>query len=122
MDPEVAKLLQSVYSCPDDIDLFTAIITENRSNGTLVGPLGQKIISDMFKRLRDGDRFFFERDDPVVRFTKEQLAEIKKITLSSLICETTSTSTMQDNAFLFGVPKKPCNEFPKLNFNLWKSS
>ncbi|KAH3715845.1 hypothetical protein DPMN_058559 [Dreissena polymorpha] len=108
--------------CPDDIDLFTAIVTERRSNGAIVGPLGQCIIADMFKRFRDGDRFFFERNDPLIGFTEAQLNAIKKISMSSLICITTRTSTMQDNAFLFNTSKKPCSEFPVLDFGLWKQT
>lgn len=41
------------------------------------------IIGDQFKRTRDGDRFYFE--NPGI-FTAPQLSEIKKITLSRVLC------------------------------------
>ena len=58
------------HRCTDDIDLFTGVLTEKRSSGSLLGPLGQCLIATQFKRFRDGDRFFFERNAPDIGFNK----------------------------------------------------
>ncbi|WAQ94528.1 PLSP-like protein, partial [Mya arenaria] len=63
-DENTVKLLEDVYDCPGDIDLFTGIITERRGSEGLLGPLGTCMIGEQYKRFRDGDRFFFERNDP----------------------------------------------------------
>ncbi|XP_052794045.1 myeloperoxidase-like [Mya arenaria] len=64
-DRSMARRLSEVYRCTDDIDLFTGLVTERRSRKSLLGPLAQCLIGSQFKRLKDGDRFFYERGDPV---------------------------------------------------------
>lgn len=59
-----------VFSCTDDIDLYAGGLSERRTNGAIVGPVFQCILGEQFKRIRDGDRFWFERDDPRIGFTK----------------------------------------------------
>ncbi|WAQ94375.1 PLSP-like protein, partial [Mya arenaria] len=68
-DRSMARRLSEVYRCTDDIDLFTGLVTERRSRKSLLGPLAQCLIGSQFKRLKDGDRFFYERGDPVIGFT-----------------------------------------------------
>ena len=56
-------------SHPGDIDLLTGILTEKRSGGSVLGPLGQSLIALQFQRFKQGDRFFFERPDDNTGFT-----------------------------------------------------
>ncbi|KAH3707333.1 chorion peroxidase-like [Dreissena polymorpha] len=121
MDPDTAMHLKKIYSCPDDIDIWTAIISERRYDDAWVGPVGQCIIAKLFKRFRDGDRFFFERPDPIVGFTPPQLHAIKKITLSALVCATTDMLEIQENIFRTDQMKKPCALYPKVDLDLWKT-
>ncbi|KAK3096566.1 hypothetical protein FSP39_001352 [Pinctada imbricata] len=56
-----------------DIDLFTGAMTERRLPGALVGPTFACIIGQQFSNYKRGDRFFYERDDPVMAFTPGKL-------------------------------------------------
>lgn len=46
------------------------MLSERPMKGAILGPTAACIHAIQFKRLRDGDRFFFERYDPVVGFTR----------------------------------------------------
>lgn len=81
--------LASVYNHPDDVDLWVGGLIESARGDALVGPTFSAIIADQFSRFRQGDRYFYEHSPEINpgAFTPEQLAEIKKITLSRLICD-----------------------------------
>lgn len=87
------------------MDLFTAGLAERRLNGALVGPTFACIIGRQFTAIRRGDRFWYENDDPVSRFTPDQLAEIKKVTLSGVICGVADNIT-QAQPQIFLMPDK----------------
>ncbi|KAL4224794.1 hypothetical protein ACF0H5_015490 [Mactra antiquata] len=131
-DKQTADLLQQVYACPDDIDLFTGFISEKRSPGSLLGPTGQCIIASEFQRVRNGDRFFYERQDsanPSTGFTEAQLNSIKKSKLAALVCRNTNTTQIQPDVFTVpyrftqtltrNVPKN-CSSWEDIDFKLWK--
>ena len=40
------------------------LVAEDHVRGASVGPLFQRILADQFSRLRDGDRFWYERSLP----------------------------------------------------------
>lgn len=77
----------------DDIDLFPGGMSETSLHGGSVGPTFGCILADQFSRLRRCDRFWFEGNDPFVRFTLAQLAEIRKMTLSKVVCENSDAIT-----------------------------
>lgn len=68
--------------------------------GGLVGPTFACIIGIQFRQSRKCDRFWYETDDPNLRFTEAQLNEIRKTTLSKIVCENMdSPGDMQRAAF-----------------------
>ncbi|KAE8742682.1 hypothetical protein FOCC_FOCC011714, partial [Frankliniella occidentalis] len=81
---EVIARLQRMYPTVDDIDLFPGGLSERPLQGGLVGPTFACIIGIQFRQIRKCDRFWYENDDPVSRFTEAQLAEIRKATLIDL--------------------------------------
>ena len=42
------------------------------------------IIAKQFKRVRDGDRFWYESDK---HFTQEQIKQIKKVKMANILCD-----------------------------------
>lgn len=57
---------------------------EKLVNGTLVGPTFLCILRHQFHRIRIGDRFFYENAEN--GFTEEQLNEIRKSSVSLVMC------------------------------------
>lgn len=54
--------------------------------GAQLGPTLRCIIGLTFERLKRGDRFFYRHDE--AGFTKEQIAEIDRYSLASVLCDT----------------------------------
>lgn len=75
-----------VISHVDDIDLFTGGIAESSLHGALVGPTFGCLLGMQFQALKQCDRFWYETNNEFVRFSLEQLAEIRKTRLSKVIC------------------------------------
>ncbi|RWS06651.1 Peroxidasin-like protein, partial [Dinothrombium tinctorium] len=82
----VLKRLKKLYKNVHDIDLFTGGLAEQPLSGAIVGPTFACLLGRQFRLLRQGDRFWYENDMPPSSFTKEQLNEIRKSSLASIIC------------------------------------
>ncbi|XP_030764451.1 uncharacterized protein LOC115888752 [Sitophilus oryzae] len=124
---EIIERFKSIYPTVDDIDLFPGGMSERPLKGGIVGPTFGCIIAIQFRQLRKCDRFWYENEDPTVRFTEQQLAEIRKITLAKVLCENTDThSDMQRSVFdlpsNFLNPRVPCNSLPTIDFNAWRET
>ena len=52
-----------------DIDLFTGAVYETPVDGGVVGPTFAYLLGEQFRRLRVGDRFFYETSDSQLSFT-----------------------------------------------------
>ena len=70
------RKLEKLYGSVDNIDLFVGGILEDPLPGTRIGPTFLCLIVLQFKRLRDGDRFWYE--NPGV-FSPTQLTQIKQV-------------------------------------------
>lgn len=100
----------------DKLDIWPGGIMETTSEGP--GELFRAIILDQFIRLRDADRFWFERDNG--RFTKEEIAYIHSITFKDVFVAIAEygnytydgnlRDAIQDNPFLH--EGDPCAETP----------
>lgn len=97
-DPAIAAALQSVYGSVDNVDLWVGGLAENHVRGGSVGPTFQRILVDQFTRLRDGDRFWYERD-----LSGRDLAMVRSTSLADVISANASISNLQDNVFVFDV-------------------
>lgn len=87
--------LQSVYDNTDQIDLWVGALCEKDLPDSMVGETYQRILVDQFVRLRDGDRFYYEKALPqeIVEMVNEQ-------TLSKIIKRNTNIGDeLPDNVF-----------------------
>ncbi|KAG6445361.1 hypothetical protein O3G_MSEX003849 [Manduca sexta] len=124
---EVIARFKRIYATVDDIDLFPGGMSERPLQGGLVGPTFACIIAIQFRQLRKCDRFWYENDNPAARFTEQQLAEIRKSTLSKMLCENFDIpGDIQRASFdlpsNFLNPRVPCASLPKLDLSAWRES
>jgi peroxidase len=107
------------YGSVDTVDLFIGGLAEDPLPGGIVGAVFSCIFANTFTALRDGDRFYYENQDPESRlFTPEQIAEIEKASLSRVICDNTGVTDIQENAFLIDT-RVPCDQLPSMDLSLW---
>ncbi|MEO0974103.1 MAG: peroxidase family protein [Pseudomonadota bacterium] len=93
--PEVVARLASVYDDVDDIDLWVGGLAEDPVADGQVGELFRSILVDQFRRLRDGDRFWYERS-----LTASELRVIESLRLSDIIRLNTEVGEeLQDDVF-----------------------
>ena len=95
---DVGKL-KKVYKDVDDIDLFVGGMLEKSEGDALVGPVFKCIIGDQFIRLKEGDRFWYENDDPQTRFTRDQLLSIKQTSMARIVCDNSDMTEIQPVVF-----------------------
>ena len=81
-DETIRQKLKKLYLHPDNIDLFVGGMVENTIEGTRLGPVFMCLLTLQFKRVRDGDRFWYE--NPGI-FKPTQLTQLRQVfTLFSL--------------------------------------
>ncbi|XP_028417594.1 eosinophil peroxidase-like [Dendronephthya gigantea] len=114
--------LRRLYGSPKNADLFVAGLGEAPANGGIVGATFGCIIREQFRRLRDGDRFFYKKSGV---FTPWQLREINKATMSRIMCDNLKNIvSVQRNAFFAGnrnVRRVECAGIPRMNLRAWRS-
>ncbi|XP_052817904.1 peroxidase-like [Mya arenaria] len=127
-DVDTADSIRSVYEHPDDIDLFTGAIKERHLAKAQVGPLFACLLGTQFKRLKYGDRFYFENPSPAggpdTGFSLEQLKSIRKLRLSKVLCQTMNTPRIQPDVFKPPSEWNPlvaCESLPDIDLEPWLS-
>ncbi|XP_042207308.1 peroxidase-like [Homarus americanus] len=128
MDDDTVGRLAAVYRHVDDIDLFPGGLAEKPVIRGLVGPTFACILGQQFLNLRRGDRFWFENGGLVSSFTPQQLREVRKVTLSRVLCDNLDdVDQLQPN--LFRPPTEngrnvlqSCQgpNIPTMNLTAWK--
>jgi hypothetical protein len=97
-DPVLRQQLKSLYGSVDNVDMWVGGLAENHVKGSSVGPLVRAVLVDQFERLRDGDRYWYERT-----FSGGQLDAIENTSLADVIRRNTGLTNLQDNVFVFDV-------------------
>lgn len=93
---ELQQALASTYGSVDNIDLWVGVLAEDHLPGASVGPVTRAILVDQFKRLRDGDRFWYQRT-----LKGADLLLVNNTTLADVIRRNSSVSNLQNNVFFY---------------------
>ena len=109
------RKIKTLYSSPDDIDLFVAGLAEEKVSGGLTGKTFNCIKARQFKALKDGDRFFFTHKNQAGSFTSKQLKEVRSRRLREIICDNTDIASTRENVFLLSGDLKDCASANKLD-------
>ncbi|XP_029009545.2 eosinophil peroxidase [Betta splendens] len=118
----LAHKFQLLYGTPHNIDLWVGAISEPAVPGGRVGPLLSCLLAKQFRDLRDGDRFWWERDGV---FTGAQRNRLRVISLSRIICDNTRITLVPAEVFSRTESTKdmlPCSHplIPPLDLSPWK--
>ena len=84
---QIVERLKLIYKDVDDVDLFIGGISESSVPGALLGHTFQCLVGDQFKRLQQGDRFFYDSEANPGKFTEAQLIEIRHASLARITCD-----------------------------------
>jgi peroxidase len=95
-DPVLRGNLGRIYGTIDNVDLFMGGLAEAHAPGANLGPTFQAIVADQFRRLRSGDRFFWQNE----RFDPQTAALISKTTLATLMLRNSDTTHLQSDVFV----------------------
>ncbi|KAG8235448.1 hypothetical protein J437_LFUL015796 [Ladona fulva] len=118
---KLREKLKHLYGHPGNVDVWVGGILEDPVPGGKIGPLFRCILVEQFRRLRDGDRFWYE--NPSV-FKPEQLTQIKQSSLARVICDNGDNIT-EINQDVFVLPKHQnpqlvkCQTLPAINLRFW---
>lgn len=124
MKPDSVTRISEMYDEVGDLDLYSGALSEIPMEGSLLGATASCLIVDQFVRLKTGDRFWYENAGPQ-GFSPEQLREIKKTTLASVICDTSdgileiAPMVMRRGGERNG--NVPCSELERIDYTKWKS-
>ncbi|NXK89326.1 PERM Myeloperoxidase, partial [Formicarius rufipectus] len=119
-NPKLAKKFMDLYGTPDNIDIWMGAVAEPVGPQGRVGPLLSCIIGTQFRKLRDGDRFWWENAGV---FTPQQLQALRKITLSKIFCANTRIQKIPRDVFrINSYPEDfvDCQEIDALDLSPWK--
>ncbi|GIX95965.1 peroxidasin [Caerostris extrusa] len=87
--------------------------------------LVKEIPSHIVERLKKIYKFWYETSNPLLRFTEGQLTEIRKSTLSKILCDNSdSIESIQRSAFdlpdPFMNPRVSCSSLQSVDLEQWK--
>ena len=99
------KIAQAYNGDINKIDAWVGMISEDNLPNASIGETLSKILYDQFKILRNGDRFWFQRN-PILQGHKY---EIKKTRLADVIMRTTNVRHLENVFF-----SAPCYSLPPL--------
>lgn len=120
-NPTVRERLQRLYGTPLNIDLFPALMVEDLVPGSRLGPTLMCLLVTQFKRVRDGDRFWYE--NPGV-FSPAQLTQLKQASLARVLCDNGDNIT-RVQPDVFSVAELPhgfssCEDVPHIDLRMWQ--
>ena len=93
-DPNVRAGLRDMYYGINRADPWIAMLCEDHVAGASVGATTFAVLKDQFQRLRDGDRFWYQRE-----FSGRALEVIEETRLSNVIRRNTKITRLRNDVF-----------------------
>ena len=93
-DPDVAAKLEQLYGTVDNIDVWVGGLAEDHVDGGSLGELFTTVVADQFERIRDGDRFWYQR-----MFSQGAVRQIENTSLSDVIARNSDIDELRENIF-----------------------
>ncbi|KAG8590367.1 hypothetical protein GDO81_006737, partial [Engystomops pustulosus] len=117
---EQAEKFMKLYNMTDNIDIWAGGVSEPHVPNGRVGDTIGCLIGDQFRRIRDGDRYFYQNRGV---FTQGQLEAIEGVSISSIICANTNIREVPRNPFLGNDNQDfmDCSNFPPMDISSWES-
>ncbi|XP_069337244.1 eosinophil peroxidase [Eulemur rufifrons] len=119
---DLARKFLNLYGTPDNIDIWIGAIAEPLLPGARVGPLLACLFENQFRRVRDGDRFWWQKKGV---FTRRQREALSQISLSRIVCDNTGIATVSRDIFKANVYPRgfvSCSRIPRLNLSAWRGT
>uniref|UniRef100_A0A3Q3WWT0 Uncharacterized protein n=1 Tax=Mola mola TaxID=94237 RepID=A0A3Q3WWT0_MOLML len=115
----LAKNLIKLYGRPDNIDVWLGGVVEPFVRGGRVGPLFACLIATQFKKIRLGDRLWWE--NPGV-FTETQRESLRQTSLARIICDNTGITEVPEQPFQYQTRASfsKCGNIPAFNLSPWR--
>jgi len=97
-DADVQARLSAAYATVEQVDAWVGGLAEDHTAGAMMGELLLAVMRDQFERLRDGDRFWYQRV-----FRGNELEDLERTRLSDIIRRnTTISSELSEDVFRVG--------------------
>ncbi|XP_063053961.1 thyroid peroxidase [Engraulis encrasicolus] len=121
-NPTLAQKLLALYGTPQNIDVWVGAIAEPLLPGGRVGTLLACLLAKQFRDLRDGDRFWWQREGV---FSPAQRTALRDVSLSRIICDNTHIRLVPPDPFVRTRRTEdllPCSHphIPSLNLTAWR--
>ncbi|XP_063621662.1 peroxidase-like [Cydia splendana] len=124
IDTDKLDLLQELYQHVRDIDLLAGTWVEKPIEGGFVPPTFYCIVVDQLIRSMVSDRHWYERPNRPNAFTLEQLLEIRKASISRVLCDVGDTVTrIQRRGFERAGPENrmvSCKSIEQIDLTAWE--
>ncbi|XP_027806116.1 myeloperoxidase isoform X2 [Marmota flaviventris] len=120
---DLARKLMAQYGTPNNIDIWMGGVAEPLEPNGRVGQLLACLIGTQFRKLRDGDRFWWENKNV---FSTRQRQALARISLPRIICDNTGITTVsRNNIFMsnsFPRDFVNCSSLPALDLTSWREA
>ncbi|OQV21903.1 putative Peroxidasin [Hypsibius exemplaris] len=103
------ETLPQIYGHAKNVEGYIGLICEKPLPGAIVGPTAACILQRQYQNLREGDRWFFDRNG----LTGDQLNVVKKFNLGKILCITTNLDYVTEN--VFRTPNPYSNKYQACN-------
>ncbi|XP_059081163.1 uncharacterized protein LOC131878995 isoform X1 [Tigriopus californicus] len=133
----MTTMLKQLYKSYKDTDTYILGLLEKppaRGGRRLhvLGPTHASLVGSQFARFRRADRFFYEEGTSrLTRFSPRELAQIKRITMARLLCDSSVGKSGPTNlkyplrVFRRVTPQNPfvqCTSIPQIDWTVFKQS